>query len=51
MIEWSEAQILGAISAAIRADDLPAAVALLHILALKNPRTAQTILDAIEALR
>jgi hypothetical protein len=48
--EFSDAQILGGISAALRAGDMKAVVDLLHLLAVQSPREAQLIVDAIELL-
>ena len=49
--EYSAAQIMAAISAAMKAGDMQAVVDLLHMLAVVSPRDAQVILDAIELTR
>jgi hypothetical protein len=46
--EFSDAQVLGAISAALRAHDIEAVIGLLHVLAVQSPSEAQRILDIIE---
>lgn len=45
--DYSTAQYLGAISVALRAEDMRAVVDLLHGLAVVSPRDAQMILDAL----
>ena len=47
MTEWSAAQILGAISAALRARDMQAVVELLHMLAVVSPVDAELILAVV----
>lgn len=47
-VDYTPAQIMAAISAALRADDMPAVIALTHLLAIKDAASAQTILDSIE---
>lgn len=51
MTDYTAAQIMAAISAALRADDMEAAAALVPMLAVKDPASAQMILDALEFLR
>lgn len=48
--DWSTEQITTAISYAIRELDFEAVVALLKMLALRDPHLARTIYDAIQAL-
>lgn len=48
--EFSDAQILGGISSALRAGDMEAVVDLLHLLAIQSPREARLIVDTIELL-
>jgi hypothetical protein len=50
MAEFSDAQVIGAIGAAVREGDMQAVVGLLHVLAVQNPREAQLLLDMIEVL-
>lgn len=47
MIEYTDAQILAAISSAIRAHDLKAAAGLVGLLALQNPAEAERIRSAV----
>lgn len=51
MGEYSAAQLMAGISAALKAGDMPAVVDLLHLLAVESPRDAALIVDTIEALR
>ena len=48
--DYTPAQIMGAISAALRADDMPAAASLVRLLAVKDPDSAQMILDLLEVM-
>lgn len=48
--DWTAEQILTAIGLALKASDIEAVVALLHRLALKDPRQASAILAVIEAV-
>ena len=48
--DWTPAQIMGAISLAIRAEDLKAAIGLLHMLAVKDPHQAEILYDALKAV-
>jgi hypothetical protein len=48
--EFSDAQIIAAIGAAVRAHDMKAVAGLMRLLALQNPREAQLLADAIELL-
>jgi hypothetical protein len=48
--EYTAAQIMAAISSALRAGDMPAAAGLVQMLAVKDPTSAQMILDAIDFL-
>jgi hypothetical protein len=50
MAEFSDAQVIGAIGAAVRAGDMQAVAGLMHVLAVQNPREARLLLDAIELL-
>ncbi len=43
-------QLMEGIARALKARDFPAAVALLHVLAVVDPASAETICEAIEAL-
>jgi hypothetical protein len=47
---YTDAQLIGAIAAALRASDMPAVVGLLKMLAVQNPREAEIIYDAIMLL-
>lgn len=47
MTEYSDAQIIAAVGAAIRADDMKAAVGLVALLALQNPAEAERIGSAV----
>lgn len=49
--DYTPAQIMTAISAALNEGDMPAVVSLLRLLAVKDPTSAQMILDAIEVTR
>jgi hypothetical protein len=49
--EYTPAQIMVAISAALRDNDMEAAAALIQCLAVKDPAAAQMIVDAVELLR
>jgi hypothetical protein len=49
--EYTPAQIMVAISAALRDNDMEAAAALIRLLAVKDPASAQMIVDAVEFLR
>lgn len=49
--DYTPAQIMAAISAALKAHDMEAAAALVRLLAVKDPVSAQMILDAVEVLR
>ena len=46
--DWTAAQIMAAMSLAIRAGDMPSVSALLHMLALKDPASAQLLMDTIK---
>lgn len=46
--DFTPAQIMAAISAALREGDMPAAAALVRLLAVKDPTSAQMILDALD---
>lgn len=48
--DYSTAQVYGAISAALQANDMPAVVDLLHLLAVKDPKGARAIVAMVEAL-
>lgn len=48
--DYSAAQIMAAISAALKAGDMQAAADLTRMLAVKDPTSAQMILDAVEFL-
>ncbi|NUS02081.1 MAG: hypothetical protein HOV97_05900 [Nonomuraea sp.] len=48
--DYSAAQIMAAISAALRAGDIEAAAGLMPMLAVKDPTSAQMILDALELM-
>ncbi|WP_344754331.1 hypothetical protein [Gryllotalpicola koreensis] len=50
MSEFTDAQVIAAIDAALRARDMPAVVSLLHVLALQAPTQAQLLADAISLL-
>jgi hypothetical protein len=50
MPEFSDAQIMGAISAALRANDMQAAAGLIGLLALQNPSEAGLLYDAVMLL-
>lgn len=50
MSNYSAAQIMAAISAALNAGDMEAAAALVRLLAVKDPTSAQMILDTLELL-
>lgn len=50
MPEFSDAQVIAAIGAALRASDMKAVVGLLHVLAVQNPREAALLVDAIKLL-
>lgn len=45
--DYTPAQIMGAISSALRAGDMPAAAGLVRLLAVKDPTSAQMILDVL----
>lgn len=47
MSEFTDEQILGAISRAIEAHDMPAVAALLRVLAVQAPDKAQQIYDVV----
>lgn len=49
--DWTAAQIMAAMSLALRKSDMPAVSALLHMLALKDPASARLLMDAIEVRR
>lgn len=49
--DYTPAQIMAAISAVLREDDMEAAASLLCLLAVKDPASAEMIRDALEALR
>ena len=49
-MDYSAAQIMAAMSAALREGDMPAVVSLLHMLAVVDPASAALIRDAIEVL-
>lgn len=49
--DYTPAQIMAAISAALRDDDMEAAASLLCLLATKDPTSAEMIRDALEALQ
>lgn len=51
MGDYSAAQLMAGISAALKAGDIAAVVDLLHVLTVESPRDAALIVDAIEALR
>jgi len=51
MSDFSAAQILVAISAAIKAEDMPAVAALLRVLAVESPNDAEMILTALDLSR
>lgn len=46
--DYTPAQIMAAISAALKAGDMPAAAGLVRLLAVKDPTSAQMILDGLE---
>jgi hypothetical protein len=46
--DWSAAQIMAAISMALREHDMEAVAGLMQMLAVKDPSSAQMILDALE---
>jgi hypothetical protein len=54
MTTYTDAQIIAAVGAAIRADDIQAVPGLIALLALQNPREAEllrgSILDALAVL-
>lgn len=51
MSDYSAAQIMAAISAALDARDMPAVAGLMPMLAVKDPTSAQMILDLLDILR
>lgn len=51
MSDFSAAQILVAISAAIKAEDMPAVAGLLRVLAVESPNDAEMILTALDLSR
>lgn len=51
MPDYPPAQIVAAISAALRAEDMEAAAGLVRLLAIKDPASAEMIRYALEALR
>lgn len=48
--DYTSEQYLDAIGAALRANDMPAVVALLHGLAIVDPKAARLILDTVEVM-
>lgn len=48
--DYSAAQIMAGISGALRAGDMHAVAALMPMLAVKDPASAQMILDALDLL-
>lgn len=51
MSDYTPAQIMAAISAALREGDMEAAASLVRMLAVKDPASARLIVDAVEFLR
>lgn len=49
--QLTDEQLLDAIHAALEERDLAAAAGLIRLLAVQNPRAAQTILDALAVAR
>lgn len=50
MSEFTDAQVIAAISKALAASDMKAVVGLLHVLAIQNSREAAILVNTIELL-
>lgn len=49
-VNYTPAQIMAAISSALREGDMPAAASLVRLLAVRDPASAQLIIDTIDLL-